>query len=212
MAPTPAGYGSIARAHMFFRGLVCPFDRLVQRIPGGARVLDLGCGHGLLFHALESSLKACRYTGLDLDPRKIRAAGDSLEPGQRERASFECRDLLSGSLPSADVITLFCVLYLLPDQDAPELLARCRESLEPGGKLLILETGTRPGWKYAWNLIHELFTVRVLGVTRGRSLRLRPASSYGEMLRQAGFRFGVEAMDQGYPYAYRLFEATMKQR
>jgi len=90
-------------------------DFFVERISAGERVLDVGCGHGQLAHALASKAKAV-VEGIDLVPSNI-AKARSLPPVVG--LSFRVGDALE-DLPNAvfDTVVLSNVLEHLPDRAA----------------------------------------------------------------------------------------------
>ena len=67
-------YDSFAEAFRDSRAKTEPgFERILQRVRPGARVLDLGCGPGRLASLLPAG---CSYTGVDYSAERLRAAGE----------------------------------------------------------------------------------------------------------------------------------------
>jgi SAM-dependent methyltransferase len=116
--------------------------RLVQaaNFPAGCRVLDAGCGPGLVGEAL---LRAgYRVVGVDLSAEMIaRARKRCASFG--ERASFEQKSLFEPSLdgPFDGAISRF-VLHHTPDPLA--FIRRQAELLRPGGVLVLCDHTTDP--------------------------------------------------------------------
>jgi ubiquinone/menaquinone biosynthesis C-methylase UbiE len=104
----------------------------------GARILDAGCGTGLLTLALMRSLNfPVRITALDLSATSISAARRAVEegPGRTRDVSFAEGNLLS--LPFADnslelVVTSGALEYVPLDEGMTEL----SRVIAPGGHLL----------------------------------------------------------------------------
>src|SRR3954447_14786691 len=69
--------------HWFVRGfvrgrrLLCPMERLAPFVPADARVLDIGCGHGLFVNMLAAGSSMRRIVGVDPSDHKIAVARDS---------------------------------------------------------------------------------------------------------------------------------------
>ena len=84
-----------------------------ERIPPGARVLDVGCGNGALAHAIAEGTDA-QVLGVDMDPAHIAFAQARF---QHPRLRFERRDV-TADLPDAraDVVVLSSVLEHLPNR------------------------------------------------------------------------------------------------
>jgi 2-polyprenyl-3-methyl-5-hydroxy-6-metoxy-1,4-benzoquinol methylase len=118
-----------------------PLDRFLQRwridkveplIPEGARVLDIGCADGALFHQLEGKIAG----GVGIDP--------TLDAPTAE-GKFR---YLPGHFPDAvpdgetfDVITALAILEHVPDDQQRPFAEGCARHLKQGGRLLITVPG-----------------------------------------------------------------------
>jgi SAM-dependent methyltransferase len=111
-----------------------------------APLLDLGCGIGLLAHALRAAGLALPYHGVDNDAAKIaqarRAAGNAALPG----VDFAVHDLAGGLPAHRGSVALLDVLQFvsLPAQDA--IVDAAIAMLAPGARLVIrtcLDDGSR---------------------------------------------------------------------
>jgi SAM-dependent methyltransferase len=121
-------------------------------IRDGARVLDLGCGRGLL----PSLLRAARHAydrqewceQWPAPPRAVQVRGiehhaDSLDQARRALGSataFELRDILEADFAGADTIVLLDVLHYMDLKAQQTVLARIRRAL-PADGVLILRVG-----------------------------------------------------------------------
>ncbi|MFM8322387.1 MAG: class I SAM-dependent methyltransferase [Chloroflexota bacterium] len=115
--------------------------RIVEELPAGAAVLDLGCGNGELGRVLLGRGHTAGYTGVDFAPALLDARRESAgaPPGTLE---FVEADLAApgwqAALPGRRfaVITLFAVLHHLPGAAARQaLLDGAGQLLLPGGRL-----------------------------------------------------------------------------
>jgi SAM-dependent methyltransferase len=121
-------------------------DRLVTRLPEGARVVELGCGNG----TRETRMLAERFelTGVDLSVEQLRRARDRVP-----RATFVHADLTDVIFPesSLDAVCAFYVLNHVPRELLPEVFERVRAWLRPGGLFLAtLGAGDLEGWEGEW--------------------------------------------------------------
>jgi 2-polyprenyl-6-hydroxyphenyl methylase/3-demethylubiquinone-9 3-methyltransferase len=206
-------FGSLPlRERLFVRARLfsAPLVELSRRARG-ERVLDVGCGHGLLCALLTQDAPGRSVTGIDPDPRKIDWARASV--GQRATARFEVAtaEALAAREPEAyDTITIADVLYLLPDSAQPSLLEACRRLLKPGGLLLLKEAEDDGGWRAKKALLQERLMVRLLGRTRssgGLGFRSREATQVA--LAAAGFRVDETlALSRGSTTPHVLFVAN----
>src|SRR5512134_437539 len=118
-------------------------------VPDGARLVDLGCGQGVLIaflHAARACFEAGEWPqewpppprlasarGVDLRRRAIAAARTAVG----NRAAFEVGDVRHAAIPACDAIAILDVLHYLPPEDQERVLARCAAALSPAGVLLL---------------------------------------------------------------------------
>lgn len=102
-----------------------------------APVLDLGCGLGLLAHALRLDGQEMPYRGIDVDARKIARGSRIANTAELHDVSFEVVNLAQ-TLPShsGSVVLLDVLQYLSADAQR-DLLATAISMLQPGARLVI---------------------------------------------------------------------------
>lgn len=179
-------------------------------MPRQGRVLEVGCGHGLLSLFLALSGPARHVHGVDLDHDKVGAAlvaAGRLAPEDAE-VSFSTVD--QGWVPAepADAIVIADVLYLLTPDDQRRLLVGCAACLGPEGVLVIKEVAPDPRWKFRWNQVQETLSTRVLGITAGGvGLHFVPPATMARWLGEEGFAVESRPVDRGYPWPHHLLVA-----
>ena len=121
-------------------------DRLITRLPEGARVVELGCGNG----TTETRLLAERFelTGVDLSVEQLRRARERVPRGTFVHADLTDVTFAESSL---DAVCAFYVLNHVPRELLPELFGRVRAWLRPGGLFLAtLGASDLEGWEGEW--------------------------------------------------------------
>ena len=105
-------------------------DELADRLPEGARVLDLGCGNGAKISRLAGRFEV---TGVDISERQLELAR-AAAPG----ASFVQADFGGLDVPaeSFDAVTALYSIVHVPRDEQPALFARILGWLKPGGLFL----------------------------------------------------------------------------
>jgi 2-polyprenyl-6-hydroxyphenyl methylase/3-demethylubiquinone-9 3-methyltransferase len=137
----------------------------------GARVLDVGCGAGLLSEAL--AREGAQVTALDLAPDLIEVAKlHLLESGLQVDYRVQAVEDLAAEAPASfDAITCMEMLEHVPDPGA--VLAACATLLKPGGRLLLSTLNRTPA----------AFAVAIVGAEYVAGLLPRGTHSYGSFIK-----------------------------
>jgi 2-polyprenyl-3-methyl-5-hydroxy-6-metoxy-1,4-benzoquinol methylase len=211
---TPAGverllgaYGGAPwreRAHVHGRWRSCPFDALAAQVPATGRVLDVGCGHGLLALHLALGSGRRRVTGLDVDAGKIAVARAAATAAGAANLAFGVAR--PGDRPTGewDVITIVDILYLLGPDGAAGMVAAAAGALAPGGVLLVKEMALEPRWKYRLTRAQELVATRVVRITEGEHVALVAPSTIAEGMARAGLAVRHHRLDKGRLHPHHL--------
>jgi len=182
------------------------------------RVLDLGCGQGLLFAWLLAA-RDCHDAGewpagwpppprfeslvgierMGADTRRAReAVGDA--------ARFVEGDLREVALGTADAVVMLDVLHYLEPQAQVDLLARVRAALLPGGVFLLRVGDAAGGIGFRVSQWVDRLVLAVRG-HRAPRLHWRSAREWQMVLASQGFRSEAHPLSQGTPFANVLLVA-----
>jgi 2-polyprenyl-6-hydroxyphenyl methylase/3-demethylubiquinone-9 3-methyltransferase len=125
----------------------------------GARVLDVGCGAGLLSEAL--AREGAVVTALDLAPELIDVAKlHLLESGLTVDYRLQPVEALAAEMPASfDAITCMEMLEHVPDPGA--IVSACATLLKPGGRLF-LSTLNRTPAAFAVAIVGAEYVARLL--------------------------------------------------
>ena len=111
-----------------------------------APLLDLGCGIGLLAHALRAGGVALPYRGVDSDrPKILRARAAAANAGLRD-ATFDAVDLADGAPTHRGSVAILDVLQFVAPAVQDAMLDAAIAMLVPGARLVIrtgLDDGSR---------------------------------------------------------------------
>jgi len=106
---------------------------------GARRVADIGGGFGALLPPLLHARPELRGLVYDL-PRCADGARELMaREGLSERCEFRAGDFFAGVPHEADVYLLKSVIHDWDDARSRTILQRCREAMQPGARLLVLE-------------------------------------------------------------------------
>ena len=103
---------------------------------GGERVLDIGCGDGMLAAEMAALVPGGSVVGIDSSPEMIRFAGETFPPGEYGNLTWEVKDAAALDYENEfDVVFSNAVLHWIMDQiPVVEGIAR---ALKPGGRALL---------------------------------------------------------------------------
>jgi len=197
------GHGVPARLYLGVKLMICPVRRVETYVPTRGKVVDLGCGSGLMAALFMLGSEERRVVGFDLDPKKVQAARRLKE--RWPTLEFHEADLIALHVPDAQAVTIVDVLYLIPYAQQEEILKRCFEALPPGGVLVLKDMDTRPSWKYAWNYFQETLAVKIIGFTLGSLFYFRSRDNFRRILEGLGFKVEIVPLDKRYWYPHILF-------
>jgi predicted TPR repeat methyltransferase len=198
------------------------FTGLLERglIPDGERLLDLGCGQGLLASwllAARAQFDAADWpSGWPAPPRYSTIAGVELMPRDVDRARAalgDAVDVVAGDIRSEDfgranAIVILDVLHYIGIAEQDEILRRARDALLPSGTLLFRVGDAGGGWRFrcsTW-VDHAVMFARGHGYVR---LCCRRLSGWKNALVALGFRVEAIPMSAGTPFANVLLVARL---
>lgn len=141
----------IALNKQFYQALAQPFSasrarpqagvlRVLETVPAGASILDLGCGNGVLAAELARRGHTGRYLGLDFSTELLSAARQRAVSLEAEFAQIDlsAADWAGGVSAGFDFVFAFAVLHHIPGQTRRlSFLRQARTLLRDAGRLAL---------------------------------------------------------------------------
>ncbi len=175
-------------------------------LPSGGRLLDIGCGQGLMLALLAEAQRVEalphfeRMVGVELRPHRARLAraalgsdAEILETDARTTSPGTCR-----------VVLLFDVLHMMPRRDQDALVASAVSALEPGGLIVVREADASAGWRF-----HAVrFGNRVTAMASGawhQPFAFRTLEEWRACFSRHGLEVEGAPASAGTPFANHLF-------
>jgi SAM-dependent methyltransferase len=113
-------------------------DGVVEKLERGAKVADVGCGHGASTLLLARAYPRSRFVGYDNHPGSIEQARRSAErEGIADRVRFEVADATSFPGSGFDLVAHFDSLHDMADPVGAA--RRVKQALAPGGTWMVVE-------------------------------------------------------------------------
>ena len=154
------------------------------RVPlAGKRVIDIGCGGGILTEAM--ARKGAQVTGIDLSDKALRVADlHGLESGVQVRYEKIAAEEMALREPAAyDVVTCMEMLEHVPDPAA--IVRACAELVKPGGHVFFSTLNRNPK-SYLFAVIGAEYILRLLPRGTHDFNKFITPAELGQFIRNAG--------------------------
>jgi len=138
---------------MTYRPRICPFDVLMDFVPKGSSVLDIGCGNGLWLFLLSRLGRIANGVGVEVDSEKIATA----ESIKNEEDHLEFVALKQGDdWPSGefDCVTLIDVLHHVQPAEQREFVGKIKKL--DVKRVIIKDIDPKSKIKSFFNMLHDL--------------------------------------------------------
>ncbi len=124
--------------HQLVQEWIPALEGVHERLTAGARVADVGCGHGASTLVLAEAYPASRFVGFDYHPESIAEASKAAaDAGVGDRVAFEVAAADGYSGDDYDLVCFFDCLHDMGDPVAAA--AHARRALTDGGTVLLVE-------------------------------------------------------------------------
>jgi SAM-dependent methyltransferase len=169
-----------------------------QLLPTAPRLLDLGCGQGLVAAWLDAAgnchlegrwpqawpapPRPISIQGIEIDAHEVRRA----LPAVGDLAQIECADVRSAPLPDCDAILMLDVLHYMDRVSQKLLLERAHAALSSDGVLLLRIGNAAGGLRFTWSRWVDAAIWRLRG-RRRTMLTFRTLAQWIDLLASAGF-------------------------
>lgn len=174
------------------RWRLCPFELVESHVPRIGKILDFGCGYGMLSNFLALKSPDRRVIGIDLNRGRIEVAKRSSK-GHPE-VSFQLGDVRDFQRILFDAVVMTDVLHHIDDDNVRVLLRIIHSCLSDHGTLVVLDVDRSPLRKFYTTYLID----RLLNLTR--SLYYRSRDRMLILLGKSGFRVQeVIRADRGLP-------------
>jgi len=177
-----------------------------------ARLLDIGCGQGLLAALLcgiddyaqkhpekKLDFKAVSVTGIELMRNDVIRAQQALQVFG-SRIQIIHGDMRQTDFGTADVVVILDVLHYVPYSEQNDILERVYTCLSPGGKLLLRVGDAAAGLPFLFSKWVDAIVFAFRGHTSVR-VYCRSLTEWKDQLENIGFKVTDIPMHQGTPFA-----------
>lgn len=132
--------------YVALRWRLCPFKAVESLMPTTGRIVDVGCGYGLLANYMALKSRNREILGYDNSAYRIAVAKTTEGRGGRVKFYNEEVDLNRFSGLTGVVMTDF--LHHVDYEYQECLIKNAFMAIKEGGRLVILDVDKKPTWKY----------------------------------------------------------------
>jgi len=144
------------RILMTWRPRICPFHILMEYIPAGSKILDIGCGNGLWLLMLSRLGRISSGVGLEVDQAKISTANSLKQPSDPLRF---IRDNGGEDWPAGcDCLSIIDVLHHVPREQQQMFLQRIVNTHTE--RIIFKDIDPKPKLTRFLNTCHDLVLAR----------------------------------------------------
>ena len=185
-------------------------------IPHGARIIDIGCGQGVLGALLAAAEMAEHWpadyapapqgwtlTGIDLRARAVRQGRQALAD-LASRITLTVGDARREALPASDIAVILDVPHYIEYDAQEDLLRRVHAALSDNGTLLLRVGDATPTWRFHLTLVVDWLITLARGTPWPR-FWCRSQPEWLALLESLGFETTATPMSAGTPFANVLF-------
>lgn len=189
-------------------------------LPENARIVDIGCGQGLLASWLRSAREMYEQGnwpahwpkapapvsihGIELMPRDVERARRALG----DAARFTVGDMCRVDFGKADAVVILDVLHYVDIDAQNDVLRRVRDALAPSGTLILRVGDASGGLPFKFSVLVDHIVTFMRGHRNSR-LYCRPLSAWQAVLADLGFTVTTMPMNKGTPFANILLIAKL---
>lgn len=165
-------------------------------LDAGARVADVGCGHGWASVGIAKTFPKATIDAYDLDEPSVAAARRHVdEAGVSDRVTVYADGIASAEPETYRFAVMAEMLHDVPDP--VELLTAVRAALDPDGVLLIADMRVGERYDAPADVVERLMYGFSMLVCLADSMTGRPSAATGTVMRPATLRAYAEAAGFG---------------
>lgn len=179
-------------------------------LPAAGRLVDLGCGRGILLSIVDTWSRRGRggdaggegtleLVGVDSSAKAVRVAREALG----RRARLRCADAVVAEVPPCTAAALIDVLHYLPAEGQEVVLERAGAALERGGVLFVREADAGGGVRFLVTRVAE----RCRALARGdlwQRFHYREVERWRTCMEEVGLEVETRPSARGTPFANHL--------
>lgn len=183
-----------------------PLKEVEKEVVRKGLVIDLGSGNGLFANYLALVKPQRRILGIEMNKSRVKESNKGVG-----NVEFRNGNILEEDFPRADSILLVHVLHHLPSfQDQVKIIKKCREKLEKGGSLIIVEIKRHPILKFLLTYFTDVFVFPILfNGSLDLKIYYRTEKEWINLLKKEGFIVNVIEAHKSKPFSHFILSCRI---
>ena len=136
------------------RKRICPFHEVVNQIPMGKKILDIGCGNGLLYKYFLNNKDYISYTGIDKNLKKLQKLQQK-SPNNVYFLDKKIEDILEDII-NYDCILMIDVMHHVNKKYQKMVIENILKKMNKGSILIYKDISSKNFIKSLINRLHDL--------------------------------------------------------
>lgn len=170
----------LAHLKTVYRPVICPFDQILDLIPQGKKVFDLGCGSGSLLSLISEFSNPSQLGGIEVSQNLVDNARQLLSASKVPvNINFYDGLTIPDEIAEYDVVTLIDVFHHIPKPIQTSFFEQLYKKMTKGSMLIFKDIDGGSPLVYV-NKLHDM----LLAGEIGNEWRAEKAAA---MLRKCGF-------------------------
>jgi|LGVF01.1.fsa_nt_gb 2-polyprenyl-3-methyl-5-hydroxy-6-metoxy-1,4-benzoquinol methylase len=176
----------ISKYLLKYRPFICPFEEIIDYIPLNRKILDVGCGVGIMSTLIYSKKKPKKIVAFDSNERAIKLAKQSALGNNIEYLYIpKERKWPDGKF---DIVVCIDVIHHVEVKQQVVFIENLIKKLNPNGILILKEMSSKPLLQSFLNRLHDLVFARqfinyiqpdtIAGVMASKGLKLVKTEKY----------------------------------
>lgn len=171
----------LSKIKTIYRPYICPFDDLLNGIPQGISLFDIGCGAGSFLSLLSNFNKPIKIGGIEIADNLIDDARSLLSKFDIEQHIYKYDGtVIPEEIKEYDYVSMIDVYHHIPPGIQYSFMKQLFEKMKPGA-MLIFKDINKANPLVVMNKLHDL----VLSKEIGNEISVKTAKN---MLEEIGFQ------------------------
>ncbi|KKU52138.1 MAG: hypothetical protein UX74_C0015G0010 [Parcubacteria group bacterium GW2011_GWA2_47_10b] len=183
-----------------WRPRITPIEEVFRRVPPADRVVEMGCGRGMLSVLLSVSGRVKNILGIDVSESAISVAKDAARTLNTGIDFCHVSSFADWPQDTFDVVLCIDTLHHIPPEEQREFMRRLGGLCAHGGTLILEDIPPFPWWRRCINTLHDLVISKQL-------VHYRHPKEIAEWFQSEGFAISEEILFARLWYGYYLFVA-----